>query len=220
MTDKAGGVAATAALSAAAFALGIFLLFAFVNTRDWGLFCLALVAFLWMLARLLNTSFYYQYYGTFNNTLYNIESLLTTGALLCFLALRAGRGRRLLWVITGLFAISVVCYVPLTLIYSHFAYSDTLVIFLADRLPIWLGVIGFLAVLVLGTGLWWRESRFYRMFTPVSLCAVAAWWLAAVLADGSRVTPDGEITLYAGGHQPDAQSARLSGSACACLKLK
>ena len=46
------------------------------------------------------------------------------------------------------------------------------------------------------------------------------YWMKAVLADGSRVDPDGELTLYAGGHQPDAQSARLSGSACACLKLK
>ena len=46
------------------------------------------------------------------------------------------------------------------------------------------------------------------------------YWMKAVLADGSRVDPDGELSLYAGGHQPDAHSARLSGSACACLKLK
>lgn len=40
------------------------------------------------------------------------------------------------------------------------------------------------------------------------------YWLCAVLEDGSRVQPDGKITLYAGGHQPDSVSNRLSGYEC------
>jgi beta-glucosidase len=42
--------------------------------------------------------------------------------------------------------------------------------------------------------------------------SVNKYWLKAVLGDGSRVTPDGEITLYVGGHQPDATSCSLLGN--------
>lgn len=40
---------------------------------------------------------------------------------------------------------------------------------------------------------------------------VDKYWLKAVLGDGERVTPDGKITLYAGGHQPDTVSRALCG---------
>ncbi len=42
-------------------------------------------------------------------------------------------------------------------------------------------------------------------------------WIKAVLEDGARVTPDGEITLYVGGHQPDKLSESLS--KYPCLKI-
>lgn len=35
------------------------------------------------------------------------------------------------------------------------------------------------------------------------------YWIKAVLADGKRVEPNGRITLYAGGHQPDEYSESL-----------
>ncbi len=47
---------------------------------------------------------------------------------------------------------------------------------------------------------------------------VDKYWLKAVLEDGSRVNPDGKITLYAGGHQPDKRSNELSG--CSCEKIE
>lgn len=46
------------------------------------------------------------------------------------------------------------------------------------------------------------------------------YWLKAVLNDGERVSPDGEITLYAGGHQPDALSCKLCSYDCLTLKVK
>lgn len=46
---------------------------------------------------------------------------------------------------------------------------------------------------------------------------VDAFWAKAVLADGSRVDPDGRVVLYVGGQQPDARSAELTGTEC--LKL-
>ena len=41
-----------------------------------------------------------------------------------------------------------------------------------------------------------------------------AYWLKAVSDDGSRVEPDGGITLYVGGHQPDARSRELGCADC------
>ena len=46
---------------------------------------------------------------------------------------------------------------------------------------------------------------------------VDTYWMKAVLESGERVTPDGGITLYVGGHQPDGLSEKLSGTKC--LKL-
>ncbi|MBR3691297.1 MAG: glycoside hydrolase family 3 C-terminal domain-containing protein [Clostridia bacterium] len=49
--------------------------------------------------------------------------------------------------------------------------------------------------------------------------SIDRYWLKAVLADGSRVEPDGGITLCIGGHQPDARSAELTGTECISLSL-
>ena len=46
------------------------------------------------------------------------------------------------------------------------------------------------------------------------------YWLSAVLEDGSRVTPDGGITLFVGGHQPDEVSDKLTGYKCEEIKAK
>ncbi len=45
------------------------------------------------------------------------------------------------------------------------------------------------------------------------------YWLKAVLDDGSRVDPDGKLTLYIGGHQPDNVSNALTGSVCEKIEL-
>ncbi len=46
------------------------------------------------------------------------------------------------------------------------------------------------------------------------------YWIKAVLDDGSRAEPDGKITLYVGGHQPDRVSERLTGYACEKIEIK
>ncbi len=48
---------------------------------------------------------------------------------------------------------------------------------------------------------------------------VDRYWLSAVLEDGSRTAPDGKITLYAGGHQPDRRSNELAGNECEKIEL-
>ena len=48
---------------------------------------------------------------------------------------------------------------------------------------------------------------------------IDTYWLKAVLEDGQRVTPDGKITLYIGGHQPDNRSNELLGYECEKIEL-
>ena len=48
---------------------------------------------------------------------------------------------------------------------------------------------------------------------------IDTYWIKAVLEDGQRVTPDGKITLYIGGHQPDKVSNALLGYECEKIEL-
>ena len=48
---------------------------------------------------------------------------------------------------------------------------------------------------------------------------IDTYWIKAVLEDGQRVTPDGKITLYIGGHQPDKVSNELLGYECEKIEL-
>lgn len=45
------------------------------------------------------------------------------------------------------------------------------------------------------------------------------YWLKAVTDDGERVTPDGKITLYIGGHQPDERSNKLLENKCLSIEM-
>ena len=45
------------------------------------------------------------------------------------------------------------------------------------------------------------------------------YFIKAVLEDGMRVTPDGKITLFVGGHQPDEVSNKLTGYECLSLDI-
>ncbi len=48
---------------------------------------------------------------------------------------------------------------------------------------------------------------------------VDRYWLKAVLETGERVTPDGEITLFIGGHQPDDLSCELLKNECLSVQI-
>ena len=48
---------------------------------------------------------------------------------------------------------------------------------------------------------------------------IDTYWIKAVLEDGQRVTPDGKIALYVGGHQPDNRSNKLLGYECKKIEL-
>ncbi len=46
------------------------------------------------------------------------------------------------------------------------------------------------------------------------------YWVKAVLDDGKRVDPDGDVAIYVGGHQPDSVSDRLLGYSCERIVIK
>ena len=48
---------------------------------------------------------------------------------------------------------------------------------------------------------------------------VSRHWIKAVLPDGTRVEPDGKITLFAGSHQPDERSNELCSRPCLSVEL-
>ena len=46
---------------------------------------------------------------------------------------------------------------------------------------------------------------------------VSDYWLKAVNEKGERITPNGSLSLFIGGHQPDKKSTHLCGE---CLEIK
>lgn len=55
--------------------------------------------------------------------------------------------------------------------------------------------------------------------SEICLCA-DRYWIKAVTDDGKRKEPDGPVTLYICGHQPDGESRRLTGTAPIEIKIK
>jgi hypothetical protein len=51
-------------------------------------------------------------------------------------------------------------------------------------------------------------------------CVRDPYIFKAVDENGKRITPDGEMKLYIGGHQPDAVSTKLLGTECLEINLK
>ena len=49
---------------------------------------------------------------------------------------------------------------------------------------------------------------------------IDTYWLKAVDENGQRITPDGELRLFIGGHQPDAVSNKLLGYDCVEVNLR
>ena len=49
---------------------------------------------------------------------------------------------------------------------------------------------------------------------------IPKYWVSAVLEDGTRTEPDGEIAFYVGGSQPDERSLALTGTACRKVVLR
>lgn len=166
----------TTLLAALAFALTAALLAGFVRNRDWSILCLALVSFLWMVQQLQGTSFYFRYFTSFFNTTNTVLPLVSTLALLSYLTLRGGKHRKWLWGAVVLYALSVISYAAILATSTYFTVESEILFFLSDYLAYWLGFICLVAVLVMGT-LWWRkESGYYQVFIPLAYIGIALSW--------------------------------------------
>ena len=186
-------------MAAAAFAVGVILLITFVLHQDWGLFCLSLVAFSWMSSQLTGTSFFWKYYGATDNSPAAYIDLISAGALLTFLATRAGKYQKVLWGEIAVYAVSITAAIALMLIYPSFAAGFSVAGFLANYLPGWLAFAGLVTVLVLGAVFWRKENRFYRVFAPLSIACVAVCWIAVVFfTERGQVGAQIAVTLQSG----------------------
>lgn len=180
-------VPATLAYGGALLLLALLVWQAFHGRQDLGLLWAALALLLGMVWKLSTAPFFYSYFGQTQFDLSGLARLLSLAALLAFLSTRAGRRRRALWGMTGLYGLSVAACLALEL-HTPYLESD-LSVFLAVTLPALLGFVALLAALVLGGVLWRKETLFYRLFFPLTLAGVL------LLAVGTLATGQGAAAL-------------------------
>lgn len=171
----------TAIVSLSVFLLGIILLLAFVRNNDWSMLCLSMVAFIWMSTQLIDTTFFWRYFGNSENSVTSILPLISSLALLIFLTLQAKKHRKIVLGIVGTYAFSVIAYGVCIMTRPVITADDFLGSFIIiETLPLWLAFISTITILVMGTIYWRKESWFYRIFTPLTLSGIVIEWFIAV----------------------------------------
>lgn len=169
--------------AAAAFAVGVFLLIAFVRHRSVSLLCLALVAFLWMLLQLHSASFFDKYANTNTSTLDPVINLAAACVLLAYLALRAGAHRKVLWGIVAICTAMVAAF-SVHLLLFPVTTADDVFANVIWRLPYWASFSGIVAAFVMSWAFWRRENDFYRLFIPLAAAAAVGYLIAYTLYTG------------------------------------
>lgn len=178
-------LAITAALT---YLVGVGLLVAFLRNRDWRMVCLAVMVFLWMSTRLVDASFFWTYYGTYDSTPLPLIREIIWCMMLGYLTSRATTHRRVMWGIIDLYGLSILVSVVLLGVYPNFDAEQRFLPFVVNQLPSWLGLLGMVSLLVLALLFWWRGSRFYRAFCPLALVGIAVSWLVVVLFVSGKTT--------------------------------
>ena len=172
-------IPAALAYAAAALLLALMVWRAFHGRRDPGLLWAALALFFVMAREVGTAPFFYQYFGRTQFDFAGLARFFALAALLAFLSSRAGKRRWALWVLTGLYTLSVSIYLVIEL--RGLELTSDLLIFLAVSLPILLGFCALLAALALGGLFWRKESRFYRLFCPIMLAGILLFVAGAAL---------------------------------------
>ena len=157
----------TAILASAVFLVGVLLLGGFLQSRDPGLLFLALTAFIFMTLTLTETSFFYRYFGSDQNSALSALRSLSVLFLLIFICFRSGSSGKILWVFTGLFGVSVLLETIALYITTSFAPQD-LTVNLLIKTPAWIGTAALLLSLIYGCILR-HTSRFWRIFGSLAL---------------------------------------------------
>lgn len=164
---------------AGAFLLAVFVRSSFRDKTDIGLACAAAASFLWVSARMVQTSFAKNYFGILPVDVILLARFLSLTALLAFLSSRmTGRRRLIGWLLTGVQAVTVLAGVGMELTknvsveFQRGTYLSSLVILLA--------------ALLLSFGEWRKDSGFFRLFCSLTAAGIAVCALAfgiAVLTD-------------------------------------
>ncbi len=183
-----------ALLADALFAVGVVLLCFFARNGKPEILCIALSAFLWMSILLIQTSFFSKYFGILMHDLAGFCQFGAVLALLVFLVCKAVSHRRLLWVLLGLYTVSLAVYLVLDFI--GYRSIGWLAQFLQGPLTEWIAVGAFLVILALGIFCWRQESRFYRFFAPLSLLGLGLFWAWTILSDPSEFHIQLTASLY------------------------
>ena len=173
---------------AGAFLLAVFVWQAFRGKADVGLVCAAVMAFLWLTARMDMTSFALFYFGQLpvDLALQCREFALT--ALLAFLSSRlTGPRRVILAVLTGAQGIAALAYLILQLTGSLFFG------FLSVMYAVGLGAL--LAGLVCGFWERRRGSWFFRLFCPLTAAGIVLWGIAVCVLPTWRSAVWQQLTL-------------------------
>ena len=126
-------IPAALAYAAAALLLALMVWRAFHDRRDPGLLWAALALFFVMAREVGTAPFFYQYFGRTQFDFAGLARFFALAALLAFLSSRAGKRRWALWVLTGLYTLSVSIYLVIEL--RGLELTSDLLIFLAVSLP-------------------------------------------------------------------------------------
>ena len=163
----------TAIIAAVMFAVGVSLLVFFVRSGKIESLCMALAAFLWMTIQLIDTSFFYHYFGDYAPNGIKSCCFFAMLALLVFLIRKAGKFRKLLWTPAALYVLSLIANF-ICVLHASNAIKPVL-LFLSGPLTEWITMVSFAVILVLGMAVWKKESRFYQLFSPLSILGIAAY---------------------------------------------
>ncbi len=167
------------------FALGVFLLISFIRGGDWDVFCIALMTFLLMTKLLISADFFGKYFGV-NMTRYTaLVRPMVAGTLLLVLTLRGSKGKKVMLGMTAVYGVSLLVAFVLTFRYERF--TNPALVFLTISLPEWVAALGLVAVLIMGFLYWRKESRYYRLFTPMALALVVLAWVVSLITNHDMV---------------------------------
>ncbi|MBO5158577.1 MAG: GHKL domain-containing protein [Lachnospiraceae bacterium] len=145
-----------------------------------------------------NTSFFFRYFGSFDNFLSADIGPVITLVLLIFLTIRAGKYKKILLGTVSLYAISIIIYIALILRYPELDVSNKIVGFFIYRLPDRLALISFLGILILSMLFWRKENRFYRTFGWMAPAAVLLFWIVLFMTNAQETVLQLALSLESG----------------------
>ena len=173
----------TAFLAAALFLAGVLLLIAFLRNHKLGASCMAIVAFLCMTILLLEVSFLDRYLEFNEYDTVGVCQQLAALALMVYLTDQAGKAKRHLWILDGLYAGVLAVYLIAVYLFPSQSIHPVIA-FLKGPMQEWFLTICMIFVLAFGILVWRKENRFYRLFAPLSLIVLAVVWTVEIIKNG------------------------------------